>query len=208
MEWILMGDIIKSRGKDQILVQIEFAKLISACNAEFASSLKSKLTITLGDEFQGVLAEESAFPSILAWLEENKWRLKVPIEMRYSLGFGEISTPINPEIAHGMLGSGLTQTREALNNLKSKAERVVMIGKIENIELKQLVTDLYLSQIGTWKWKDRELLATFFQHQDYKAVAEKLDKDTSLMWRRSNSLQIGTYFKMKETLFRLYQLPK
>lgn len=37
MEWILMGDIIKSRSKDQILVQNEFVKLISECNRKFAA---------------------------------------------------------------------------------------------------------------------------------------------------------------------------
>lgn len=206
MEWILMGDIIKSRIKDQILVQIEFAKLISECNREFAASMKSKLTITLGDEFQGILMEEGDFPRVVSWLEENKWRLSLPIELRYAFGHGEVLTPINPEIAHGMLGPGLTLTRETLNNLKSKTDRVGIIGEMQDRELKQLITELYLTHIGSWNWKDREILAAFFQYHDYKLVAEKLDKDSSLMWRRANSLQMGTYNKLKEALFRLFKI--
>jgi len=40
----------------------------------------------------------------------------------------------------------------------------------------------------------------FLQQKDYKQVAEELNKDRSLMWKREKSLKLDQYFATKEII--------
>lgn len=198
--WILMGDIVGSSESESITLQREFSKLIGEINLEFKDLLKSPLTITLGDEFQGIVVDLKTSIEIIVRIEEEKWKLEYPILIRYSLGFGEISTPINSEIAFGMLGKGLAEVRNSLTELKEEEERIVLTGDINDKEKLTLGLDLLLEKQEEWKWKDREVISGYFQGKDYKKVAEDMDKDKSLIWRRFKSLGFVSYEKRKRLL--------
>lgn len=197
LNWILMGDIIDSSKEDAVLLQQEFAKLIDQINQDFADDLLSPLTITLGDEFQCVVKNLKALVEILIKLEEQKWSLNCPVNLRYSLGYGEISTPINSEIAYGMIGSGLMKVRESLTELKEEEDRVVIIGEVLRREELKLALDLFLELQQSWKWKDRAIISGYFLTKDYKQVAKTMEKDVSLIWRRFKSLAFKSYQKRK-----------
>jgi len=62
---------------------------------------------------------------------------------------------------------------------------------------------LYESITDSWKPRDAELIGQFLAHSDYKKVAEELGKDTSLMWRRHNSLRMREYREVKNLMFAL-----
>lgn len=192
-----MGDIIDSSKEDAVLLQQEFAKLIDQINQDFADDLLSPLTITLGDEFQCVVKNLKALVEILIKLEEQKWSLNCPVNLRYSLGYGEISTPINSEIAYGMIGSGLMKVRESLTELKEEEDRVVIIGEVLRREELKLALDLFLELQQSWKWKDRAIISGYFLTKDYKQVAKTMEKDVSLIWRRFKSLAFKSYQKRK-----------
>ncbi|MFC3414734.1 SatD family protein [Algoriphagus hitonicola] len=197
LNWILMGDIIDSSKQDAVLLQQEFAKLIDQINHDFAEDLLSPLTITLGDEFQSVVKSLRASVEILIKLEEQKWNLNCPVNLRYSLGYGEISTPINSQIAYGMIGSGLMEVRESLIDLKEEADRVVILGEVPREEEMKLALDLFLEMHQNWKWKDRDIISGYFLTKDYKQVAKTMKKDVSLIWRRFKSLGFKSYQKRK-----------
>ncbi|TFV97807.1 hypothetical protein E4S40_03980 [Algoriphagus kandeliae] len=198
--WILMGDIVGSSESDSITLQKEFSRLIGKINQEFKDQLKSPLTITLGDEFQGVVADLQTSVQIIVRIEEEKWELNYPILIRYSLGLGEISTPINSEIAFGMLGKGLAEVRNSLTKLKEKEERIVLTGKIPDKEKLGLSLELLLEKQQEWKWKDREVISGYFKGKDYKEVAETMKKDKSLIWKRFKSLDFDSYEKRRRLL--------
>ncbi len=52
---ILMGDIVDSSAQDPKKIQSAFGAVIGIINREYRKSILSPLTITLGDEFQGVI---------------------------------------------------------------------------------------------------------------------------------------------------------
>jgi hypothetical protein len=195
--WILMGDIISSGKSDPIKLLKEFSLLIEEVNDEFKNETKSPLTITLGDEFQGVITDLNTSLEIIVRIEEKKWELNHPLSLRYSLGFGEISTQINPKIAHGMLGMGLTTVREALNELKKEDDRIVLVGKIDKKETIRLVVSLFLDKQNQWNWKDKAIISGYLQGKDYKQVAHILEKDSSSIWRKFKSLGFKSYEKHK-----------
>ncbi|WP_157971961.1 SatD family protein [Pleomorphovibrio marinus] len=160
----------------------------------------SPLTITLGDEFQGVLKNEFSFYEVLTWIEKNKWRSNEEIRLRYVLEYGQIETDINTEIAHGMMGEGLKIAREKLSNLKKEKALFSISQNVKQAELKQIMVHLYLSHVGDWNWRDKDLIWNFLEFTDYKTVAERLQKDTSLIWKRQYSLGLDNYQKLKRAL--------
>lgn len=202
--WILMGDIIGSREGDQSLLQQNFAKLIEKVNKDYSTSFESPLTITLGDEFQGVVTSAKEAGEIVIALEEYRWDLDVEILIRYSLGLGEISTPINPKIAYGMLGSGLSEVREALVEMKQEDDRMMISGAITKKSQMALAMNIFLEMQEEWKWRDRQIISGYFHYRDYKKVAEVLNKDVSLIWRRFKSLGFESYRKRKKLTRLIY----
>ena len=199
-----MGDIIGSREGDQTLLQENFARLIQKVNQDYSTSFESPLTITLGDEFQGIVTSAKEAAEVVIALEEYRWDLDVEILIRYSLGFGEISTPINPTIAYGMLGPGLSEVREALVEMKQEEDRMVISGTIAKKTQMALAMNILLEMQEEWKWKDRQIISGYFHCRDYKKVAEILAKDVSLIWRRFKSLGLESYRKRKKLTRLIY----
>ena len=115
---ILMADIISSGYFEQEHLMNDFKKAVNLINKRHKKHLISPLTITLGDEFQGIPESISSALEIIFDLEEMLIQQHFTFRLRYSLGQGVIDTPINTKVAYGMLGSGLTQAREALEALK------------------------------------------------------------------------------------------
>ena len=193
-----------SRDADQRILQENFAKLVKRVNDNFPSSFESPLTITLGDEFQGVIVSAEEAAEIVIALEEYRWDLDVEILIRYSLGLGEITTPINREIAYGMLGPGLSVVREALVEMKGEEDRMMISGEIAEKQQMKLSMNIFLEKQEEWKWKDRQIISGYFHYRDYKIVAEKMGKDVSLIWRRFKSLGFESYLKRKKLVRAIY----
>jgi len=105
---ILMADIMQSRKGDQNELMSKFKKLTDEVNADNRSSLLSPITITLGDEFQCIPINVSTATAIILQLEEKLIVARASFKLRYVLYEGPIDTPINKDIAYGMLGEGLT----------------------------------------------------------------------------------------------------
>ena len=202
--WILMGDIIGSSDADQLILQQNFAKLVKKVNEDYPSSFESPLTITLGDEFQGIVQSAKDAAEVVIALEEYRWDLEIEILIRYSLGLGEISTPINPQIAYGMLGPGLSEVREALTEMKEEEDRMMISGELETKMQMKLAINIFLEKQEEWKWKDRGIISGYFHYRDYKKVAEVMGKDVSLIWRRFKSLGFESYLKRKKLVRLIY----
>lgn len=201
MNYVLMADIIGSSEFSNLSKLAKtFADLVKKCNNVNEEELISPLTITLGDEFQGIARSECSVYKIITWLEENKWKANEELPLRYAVELGEIETEINTEIAHGMMGPALTKARERLNMLKDEGDLLSIGGDIEDKELKQIHLNLYLSYLRNWHWRDRVLISHLLELKDYKLVAEKLKKTRSLVWKRNKSLGMDNYFKLKRSL--------
>ena len=69
--YILMCDIIESRKLDQILVINHFKKCTKYINQKYSNSLLSPLTITLCDEFQGIVKKLDDTIKILVGFHGN-----------------------------------------------------------------------------------------------------------------------------------------
>ena len=206
--YILMADIINSREKNAQLLMEQFKDVISKVNILQNKNLCSPLTITLGDEFQGVVKDLENCIETIFLIEESILESSYDIKLRYVLNYGEIETEINSNIAHAMLGSGLTNTRKQLNLLKSKNFRFMILLDDKRIRLQERLNKsfvIYQSFIDSWKLKDYKIASEFLENKDYKIVAQKVNLDKSTAWRRKISLNINEYFTIKNLIQDLTQ---
>jgi len=112
---VVMGDLVKSsEATDRRKLHARFNRGIDEANARFAEELASPLTITLGDEFQGLTkALEAAF-AIGCVVRVSL--LRDEISTRIVVGTATLETDLNPEKAWNMMGPGLAEAREKLSD--------------------------------------------------------------------------------------------
>ncbi len=200
--YILMADIIGSSSVEGKQLMTEFKQMIALHNKRFAEKILSPLTITLGDEFQGVIADLHTCVQIVIALDEYAYIKNTGFKLRYSLHFGTIDTAINHKVAHAMVGAGLTQARENITLLKKDRNSRFLIA-IASTSLDTILNKLfvvYQTMIDSWKVEDKLLVDAFLKYVDYKKVAKKTKKDVSLVWRRKKSLQIHEYLCLKQAI--------
>ncbi len=114
-----MGDLIASQLTTSVpLLHRQFNAAIDWANSTYASAVASPLTITLGDEFQGVCER---FEVGLQIIRDLRGRLLADgVQCRFVLGAAKLETPVNSANAWNMMGSGLAETRRRLNDKRDQ----------------------------------------------------------------------------------------
>lgn len=199
---ILMADIIKSRRADARVLISDLKKLVELMNQKWSGTLLSPLTITLGDEFQGVIRDMKSAVEMIIAMEEMVVTHGLQIKLRYVLNYGIIETPLNAERAYEMLGPGLTEAREKLEFIKTNRNRFFVMNAGQAMQT-QMINDLlqiYGKYIDDWSVKDLYFVAAFLNLKDYKRVAEVTGINVASAWKRKKSLNIDEYFTCKKAL--------
>lgn len=203
-----MADIVDSRKADQALLINEFKSVVHYINNKWKVSIISPLTITLGDEFQGIIEDMESCYKLVFDMEEYIVENSLSIKLRYVMNYGNIETPINRNIAYEMLGNGLTQAREMLNKLKSSSNRFMILSDKNGMST-NILNDLFLlygSYIDSWKLKEYQMVSEFLKDQDYKVIADNLGMNRSSTWRRYKSLHIEEYNTTKNLILTLNKI--
>ena len=118
----LIGDIIGSKKIDnRYQVQKSLESCLADMNNEFQAVLASKLSITLGDEFQGLLSLDAPLFQII---DRINLAMK-PYQVRFGIGMGKILTDINPEQSIGADGPAYWHARKAINYIHQKMTTVI-----------------------------------------------------------------------------------
>lgn len=198
---ILMADVVGSHAKDSNELMADFQVLVSYTNKIYSESIESPLTITLGDEFQGIVSSAITGIDIILAMEEYILEEEFDFKLRYVLYEGVIETPVNAEIAHEMLGSGLVNARKRLNEMKKDSSRFYVSTKSSTEINKMMKVTQHF--IDGWHPKDRSTVSGFLQGHDYKALAKIHQKDESTLWRRRKSLAIDEYLLCKDLIHYL-----
>ena len=200
-QFILMADVVGSHEKNSEELMHAFQVLVQWTNKIYGDSIESPLTITLGDEFQGIVSSASKGIDIILAMEEYILEEEFDFKLRYVLNEGEVETPINEEKAYEMLGPGLTDARKMLNEMKKDNGRfLISVKSSDQINKMMRITQHF---IDSWHPKDRSTVSGFLQGHDYKALAKIQQKDDSTLWRRRKSLAIDEYLLCKDVLHHL-----
>lgn len=175
---VIMGDLVRSESSLPIeLLHERFNQAIDHQNLEHAGTLVSPLTITLGDEFQGLASTLTQAMTIARDLRLEL--LADKIDCRFVVGIVEIKTPLNPLKAWNMMGPGLSRARNKLN--QKKADQFYRFSIAE-----APITEALLDAIGAGlsaierSWTDQ-------QREDISALMSGLSP-TELSKRRNVSV--------------------
>jgi hypothetical protein len=134
-----MGDIVGSeRAPVPHELHASFNQVVNDHNRHFAASIASPLTITLGDEFQGMLYSLAHATPLVRSLRRHF--LNHSINCRFVIGQAALSTPINRTKAWNMMGRGLARAREKLNDKKNNT--IYSFSLLDNDLIEQLVDAL------------------------------------------------------------------
>jgi hypothetical protein len=115
---VLMADLVDSEQHDDPeRLHAIFNAAIDRENARLTDDMASPLTITLGDEFQGLLTSLVAAAGVARDIRFDLMRQD--IDCRFVIGLVDLKTPLNRERAWNMMGPGFASARERLGDKRS-----------------------------------------------------------------------------------------
>lgn len=200
---ILMADIIGSSSQPQAALMADFEQIIGDLRETTKPKFHSPPTITLGDEFQAIPRDLPAALEVVLQIEESIIHAGAGFKLRYVVLEGDIETPINRKLAHGMMGPGLTEARERLEEGKKPGTSRFQFF-LQDHRKSMALRDTFIALqhiVDGWRVeKDFAMVAQFLAHEDYKIVAEKIHKDRSQVYKRGRSLAMEAYLALKSVI--------
>ncbi|MFY0697222.1 MAG: hypothetical protein JXR11_05175 [Balneola sp.] len=196
---IFMGDVVNSSDYDGEVLSKGLKELVESTNKKFGKAILSPLTITLGDEFQGILSSVSSGIDLLFHLEEELLIKEPDFKLHYVLLLGEIETEINPDIAYEMMGKGLTEARKMLSSKRRSRKRFRF--KLQNKEQTEQLSRIFEvldTIILNWKKEDYPLILDMINNDNNSEVGELHDKNRDQIWKRRKTLMINEYNLLKD----------
>lgn len=112
----IIGDIKNSKNiEERRNFQNKLNDILNEINEIFSNSISSNFTITLGDEFQGLLHSGEHVMDIIQYIKKEAY----PIKIRFGIGIGAITTDINSMMSIGADGPGYYKARDSIDQLKT-----------------------------------------------------------------------------------------
>jgi SatD family (SatD) len=175
--YVVMADVVASRERQPNQLMAELQTLVKTANTVFDEGILSPYTLTLGDEFQGVAKSLLDAVKTILWFEEARLQGKLSSKLRYVVNYGEIDTPLNRELVHGMLGSGLAEARELLNDKRRGKSHVCFQLPNQRLALQlQKLFEVMSSLTRVWKPEEASLLFEMLSTSNNEVVAYKYGK--------------------------------
>lgn len=112
MYFAIIGDIKNSKQlTNRYEVQETLKKTLNMINNKYSEDLKSLFSVTVGDEFQGLLTNSNHMLEMIDMIRFSMY----PLEIRFGIGLGDISTKIIEKDSLGSDGPAYWAAREAID---------------------------------------------------------------------------------------------
>jgi hypothetical protein len=201
-----MGDLVGSEAAGSAeQLHISFNQAIRRQNLKWKEDVAAPLTITLGDEFQGL------FPSLVkAGRVLRDLRLELlsqNTDCRFALGTVELRSPLNPKNAWNMMGAGLARTREALNERLPGTRYRFVFHDHPDLErlLEALGAALTLVETG---WTRQQMLDVHASLSGLSAaeIAKKRNVSVHSVYKVRSSGNFDTYLLQWDALQKTFEV--
>jgi len=196
----IIGDLINSKQiKDREKFQDQLKKTFQDISDKYKKSFVSKLTLTLGDEFQAILKLDENLLRIIDELYVN-----INHDFRLGIGYGQISTKIDPKISIGADGEAFWRARKAIeyvhdNNYQDRCNLYFIGFKSEFDKL--INANLLLTETIKYEWTSlqRETFELMLQNDIFsenfnqQRFANQIKISESSLSKRLSSSNIKIY---------------
>ena len=195
----LIADVIDSKlFKERSDLQKKLEAVLFHMNNRFETYLASRLTLTLGDEFQALFTLDAPIFQIIDSLRQD---LK-PAQLRFGIGLGKIVTDIDPLQSIGADGPAYWNARAAINLVHQKndygnTQLYFSSGKKEE--------DFQINALLAADWREsqeellRGLLKLSIYSEDFsqQELAQALSLNPSALSKRLKSSSIRVYLRSR-----------
>lgn len=196
----VMGDIAGSESiNDAERLHTAFNSAIDNQNLKHVDALSSPLTITLGDEFQGLAKDLTSGITIIRDL--RLLLLRQDLECRFSIGVVQLKTDLNPGRAWNMLGSGLALTREKLD--QKLHNNLYRFSLPDNNTVENLLESLGLALTSIERrWTTKQLLyiSDALMGNDVQGIAKLRNTSTHSVYKVRAAGEFDLYLSIWNTI--------
>lgn len=209
----VIGDLINSKNiENRNTFQENLRKNLYTINKKYSDSIASNFTLTIGDEFQALLELDSRTMEIL----DNLCKL-IPHPFRLGIGYGEITTKINPRLSIGSDGPAYWNARKAIDlvhNSSYKNKSNIYFISQDQVFDSNINTLFLLSETLKGLWTDTQK-TTFIQMLDHgiytddfnqKAFAESIGITETSLSKRLNLGNIKVYLRARNEINDLLEV--
>ncbi len=192
----IIGDINKSRSlANRDKIQRNFHKAITVINREYKKDIAAKFLITLGDEFQGVLASATLSYQCVRRMQE----LMAPVQFTFGIGIGTISTSFNTNTI-AMDGEVFHRARRALEEAKKKKSLLRFDFNHTALPLTNAVAELIDKHQCRLSSRQRTVAALMKEHNNQSKVAKILKVSQPTIWKVVSSQHIRQLHEAETSL--------
>ena len=208
MYFAIIGDIIKSRtSSNRYELQISLNQVLMELNEQYKNDMISDFTITLGDEFQGVLKNPRFLLRMLDMIELELY----PTEFRFGIGIGDITTAINQKLSIGADGPAYYNARDMVDSLKKEEKRkkartinrMIKTPECAHLNDGMINTVFSLMTVIRKRWSDRDyqIIWDYMSHEDFQVdTARRLNIAQSTVQKSLDRAGYYTYVQARETI--------
>lgn len=203
----IIGDFIDSKSispNERYNLQKELENSLHTVNQKYEQYLVSKFSITLGDEFQGLVKIETPIFHLL----DDLYFSLVPYDIRFGLGIGEIFTDINPHQSIGADGPAYWHARHAIqyvHKYNDYGNTRIAIKTNDTSHTKFLNTLIAAADAlkSNWRASQLEIFHTLLfenlyeEEFDQKAIGNLLKLSSSALSKRLKSSNLKVYLRLR-----------
>ena len=191
---VVMGDLVQSESAPSVeRLHTVFNRAINQVNVSSRAAIASPLTITLGDEFQGLCRSLAGGLGIIQQLRRRM--LADNVQCRFALGVIRLETPLRTDRAWNMMGPGLAATREKLAGKRtvnayrfSLPNQPVLEDLLEAIGYSATLVEL------DWTERQREIaIASLSAESPAPQVAKQLGVGVRTLYKIRSSARLDFY---------------
>lgn len=186
----VIGDVVQSRGvPERSHLQAQLQRSLGRINRARRDQLVSPCTITLGDEFQAIYRDATTLFSDFALVMRDVH----PVRVRFSVGIGGLSTPVNRQRAIGMDGPAFHAARAGLSELKhSRSIFRITEANGEVPPWVNLALDLISHETRGWKKTRQSVFHALLERLEVRAIAREVDLTAAAVYKNINSGALWT----------------
>jgi hypothetical protein len=167
---VIIGDISRSKmlsGMDRYQTQLFVKSAIVQINEQYQENIEAPMTITKGDEFQGLVSLPSAAFQIVQALQ----KMVFPIQIRYGLGIGHIYK-MGGILPIEMDGPAFHRANRALMCAKKRKSNLWLISDDEvTDQLINTIFHLITAIKSRWNERHHKLYWSYQELGTYREVA-------------------------------------
>ena len=199
----LIADVIDSKMvQERFDLQKQLEKTLQTMNELFGEFIASNFTLTLGDEFQGLLKVDAPVFQMIDTLRS----LLTPTQLRFGIGLGEIVTDIDPLQSIGADGPAYWNARAAINLVHQKndygnTQIYFLSGKEkQDFFVNALIASGEAIRSG-WRGSQEEILLDLLKRCVYSEnfsqqdLAQSMEINPSALSKRLKSSSIRVYLR-------------